>query len=146
MPTLLPPYRRSSGFSRNGESYFVSYRDPNLAETDRVYEGIPEYLRGFTVEERYMTKYIIGTVSDMDIPKNPAAKGARSLAAYMTNVSYEMLQRERDQVLGAGQEDIRALAGLTAAVLDDGNLCVIGNDSKIEESRELFTEVKNLFR
>ena len=82
----------------------------------------------------------------MDIPKNPAAKGARSLAAYMTNVSYEMLQRERDQVLGAGQEDIRALAGLTAAVLDDGNLCVIGNDSKIEESRELFTEVKNLFR
>ena len=82
-----------SGFSRNGESYFVSYRDPNLAETDRVYEGIPEYLRGFTVEERDMTKYIIGTVSDMDIPKNPAAKGARSLAAYMTNVSYEMLQR-----------------------------------------------------
>lgn len=139
-------YGCMSGFSRNGESYFVSYRDPNLAETDRVYEGIPEYLRGFTVEERDMTKYIIGTVSDMDIPKNPAAKGARSLAAYMTNVSYEMLQRERDQVLGAGQEDIRALAGLTAAVLDDGNLCVIGNDGKIEESRELFTEVKNLFR
>ena len=72
---------------RNGDAYFTSYRDPNLKSTNEIYEGIPAYLRAFDADERDMTKYIIGTVSDMDTPLNPAAKGMRSVSAYLTNIS-----------------------------------------------------------
>ena len=34
-----------SGIGRSGEGYLVSYRDPNLQETNRVYEGIVKYLQ-----------------------------------------------------------------------------------------------------
>ena len=38
--------------SRSGEGYFVSYRDPNLKETDQVFEGVADYLEQFDADER----------------------------------------------------------------------------------------------
>ena len=72
-------YGCMSSFGRNGETMLVSYRDPKLGETNRVYEGIPEYLRTFSIDDRDMTKYVIGAFSELDAPLNPAAKGARNL-------------------------------------------------------------------
>ncbi len=138
-------YGCMSGFARNGESYLVSYRDPNLGKTLEVYRNLPEYIRQFNADEREMTKYIIGTVSDLDIPRNPMETGARSMSAWMSGITEEILQRERDQVLTAGPEQIRALAPAAEALLEENALCVVGNDSRIEEERELFKEVKNLF-
>lgn len=138
-------YGCMSGFGRSGEGYFVSYRDPNLAETDQIYEGIADYLETFTVDERDMTKYVIGTVSDLDTPLNPSGKGAKGLSAYLSGVTNEMLQQERDQVLTAQPEDIRKLSGIVRAVLDTGSFCTIGNDEKIEACSALFGEIKNLY-
>lgn len=139
-------YGCMSGFGRSGEGYFVSYRDPNLAETNEIYEGIVEYLEQFDVDERDMTKYVIGTISGLDTPLTPSDKGARGLSAYLSGVTDEMLQEERDQILAAGPEDIRKLAGIVKAILGTGSMCVIGNDEKVEKNRELFGEVKNLYR
>lgn len=138
-------YGCMSGFMRNGDAYFTSYRDPNLKSTNEIYEGIPAYLRAFDADERDMTKYIIGTVSDMDTPLNPAAKGMRSVSAYLTNISYEELQRERNEVLDAQPENIKNLAGLIEAVLAQDALCVIGAEENVEAEKDMFLEVKNLY-
>lgn len=137
-------YGCMNGYSRNGDTYFVSYRDPNLGKTNEVYEGIPEYVKNFKADERDMTKYIIGTISDMDTPLNPSAKGARSMTAYLQNMTLEELQKERDQIIGATDADIRALEGHLKAVLEQNNLCVIGNEEAIQMEKAMFTEVKNL--
>lgn len=139
-------YGCMSGFGRSGEGYLVSYRDPNIRETDQVYEGIVKYLEDFDPDERDMTKYVIGAVSNLDTPLTPSVKGSRALSAYLSEVTEEMLQEERDQILSAGKEDIRALSRLVRAVLDTGSFCVVGNEDKIEAGRELFGEVKNLSR
>ena len=138
-------YGCMSGFGRSGEGYFVSYRDPNVARTNEVYENIVDYLETFDVDERDMTKYVIGTISAMDTPLTPADKGARGLSAWMSGVTDQMLQEERDQVLEAQPGDIRALAGIVKAVLDTGSLCTVGNDEKIEASRQMFGETKPLY-
>lgn len=138
-------YGCMSGFGRSGEGYLVSYRDPNLAETNRIYEGIPAYLENFTIDERDMTKYVIGTISDVDTPLTPSIKGSRGLSAYLSGVTEEMLQKEREEILSATQEDIRALAPIVQAVLDTGSLCVIGNEEKVKAQETMFKEVKNLF-
>lgn len=132
-------------FNRIGEGYFVSYRDPNLEKTLETYAGVPAYLRNFTVSERDMTKYIIGTISNIDQPMTPAAKGDRSMNLYMNHVTEEMIREERREILNATQEDIRALAGIAEAVLAKQQICVIGNETKIEEAKEVFGEVKALF-
>ena len=138
-------YGCMSNFSRLGDGYFVSYRDPNLEKTIDIYEGVPEYLRNFTVSERDMTKYIIGTMSGIDRPMTPAMKGDRSMNLYMNRISPDMIRKERNQILDAKEADIRALAELVEAVLKCEQLCVIGSEEKIEEQKELFKEVRNLF-
>lgn len=138
-------YGCMSNFSRLGEGYFMSYRDPNLEKTNVIYEEIPDYLRNFSVSERDMTKYIIGTISNIDQPMTPATKGDRSMNLYMNRVTAEMIREERNQILDAKEEDIRALADIVQAALKDNLLCVIGSEEKIEEQKSLFDEVKSLF-
>lgn len=131
-------------FLRSGESYFVSYRDPNLSDTLDVYDRIPEYIKSFSPDERDMTKYIIGTFSALDTPMNPEAKGSRSLSAYLEGITYEQIQKERNEILNAQPEYIRRLADLVEAVLKKDSICVIGNENMIKESAGLFENVEKL--
>ncbi|MFR4352869.1 MAG: insulinase family protein [Roseburia sp.] len=137
-------YGCMNNYMRNGDTYFVSYRDPNLSATNDIYRQIPVYIENFTADERDMTRYIIGTVSDMDTPLNPSAKGARSMTAYLQGLTSEDIQRERDQVLGASQEDIRALREMIASVLSDGAFCAIGNEENLTREKELFHSLESL--
>ncbi|MEZ3487471.1 MAG: insulinase family protein [Lachnospiraceae bacterium] len=134
-------YGCMSNFNRIGEGYFVSYRDPNLRRTAEVYEGVVDYLKNFTVSERDMTKYIIGTMSNIDQPMTPAIKGERSMNLYMNKVTAGMIREERNQILDATQDDIRALARVAEAVLEADQFCVIGSEEKIEECRDMFETV-----
>lgn len=134
-----------SGFTRRGDGYFTSYRDPNLSKTNEIYEGIPEYLENFQATEKEMTGYILGTFSSVDAPLTPAGKTGRSATAYFTGITEEMLQKEREEILHASQEDIRSLSGVVKAILKENAFCVIGNEEKLKEEKELFRELKNLY-
>ena len=132
------------GFSRDGNGFFTSYRDPNLMETNEIYKKAAEYVEKFTVDERDMTKYIIGTISALDTPLSPSAQGSRSFNAYLCGLSEEDVQKERDEVLCAKQENIRALAGIVKAIIDANYICVIGNETKVQEHVALFQKIENL--
>lgn len=138
-------YGCMSGIGRSGEGYFVSYRDPNVKESDQVYLGVPEYLENFDANERDMTKYVIGTISDLDTPLPPSLKGAKGLSAWYSGVTDEMLKREREEILSVTPADIRALAGIVREILKTGAVCAIGNEEKIKADSELFGEIRPLF-
>ena len=132
-------------FGKSGDCYFTSYRDPNLGKTLEIYENAAEYVRDFQADERTMTQYIIGAISELDMPMNPAAKGLRSLSSYMTGITDEQLQEERDQVLNANPEHIRELAAYIEAFMGEDCLCVVGNAQKLKSEENLFDKVENLF-
>ena len=138
-------YGCMNGYGVNGKTFFVSYRDPNVGATNSIYDGIPDYIEHFDADEREMTKYIIGTFSEIDTPLTPAAKGARSFDLAMRNVSEEFLRKDRIGVIMASKEDIKSLAPIVKAALDEDYLCVIGNDGAIEKDARLFDEIKTLF-
>ena len=131
-------------FGKSGESYFVSYRDPNLTKTIDVYEKAADTIAAFDADERTLTQYLIGAISDLDIPMNPSAAGLFSLSAYMTGLTQEMLQKERDELIAATAEDIRGLAEYIRAFMSEDFLCVVGNAEKIKEVKEIFGKVENL--
>lgn len=134
------------GFSYDGKGYFTSYRDPKLKETDEVYKNVYDYVKSFDVDERDMTKYIIGTISGLDTPLTPATKGSRSFGAYMCGIDENFLQKERDEVLETTTERIRETADIVKAIYDAGNICVIGSENQIEQNKELFKEITNLLQ
>ncbi len=132
-------------FGKSGESYFVSYRDPNLKKTIDVYEAAADYVASFDQDDRSMTQYIIGAISELDTPLNAPAKALRSLSAYMTNQTVEDLQKVRDELLATDQETIRSLAEHIRAFMQQDYLCVVGNEEKVKEEAGLFIEVRDLY-
>jgi len=138
-------YGCMNNYGRTGSAYMVSYRDPNLEKTNQIFEDSVSYTEHFEASERDMTKYIIGTISSMDTPLNPNAKGSRSMGAWMTGLTEEDVQKERDEVLSCTEKDIRALAPYLKEMLSQNHLCVIGNEEKLEEQKELFDKLESLF-
>ena len=132
-------------FGKTGDSYFVSYRDPHLKNTIDVYENAARAVAAFEGDERTMTQYVIGAISEMDTPMTPATLGAYSLGGYLTGRTEEDLQKERDEVLACTSADIRALAPFLEAFMSDEALCVIGNADKIIKNKDLFENIVQLF-
>ena len=132
-------------FMKTGDSYFVSYRDPNLKNTIDVFEKAADYIAHFDADERTMTQYIIGAISEMDTPMTPAMKGSYSLTGYMTHYSYEMAQKDRDELLSTDANTIRGLSEYIRAFMDEDCLCVVGNEENIKANSNLFGNTEYLF-
>ena len=137
-------YGCMSSYGRDGYAYFVTYRDPHLRGSIETFEGAADYVRGFDCDERTMTKYVIGAVSGMDRPMTPSMLGRYSKSCRLMGLTAEDLQRDRDQVLGCTQEDIRSLADYIDAFMSDGVLVTIGSAAKLEQAADLFGSVEAL--
>ena len=131
-------YGAFSNFKRNGNLFFGSYRDPNLKETFDIFDGTANFLENFNVTDREMDKYIIGTMSHIDMPLTPKMKGEIAYMTYLQNISYEDRQKSRDEILSARQKDIRALKNLIADVMKENNRCVFGNEEILKANRNEF--------
>lgn len=132
-------------FTKSGDSFFVSYRDPHLTRTNEVFEKAAEFIRTYDSDERAITQFVIGAIGDLDTPMTPATKGAYSLSAYMTGLTFAMVQKERDELLSADLNSIRELYRYVEAFIDYGCMCVVGSEEKIKENKEMFMEISPLF-
>lgn len=139
-------YGAMAGISRNGNMYFTSYRDPNLKETLNVYDNMKDYINGFKADKREMTKYIIGTISKLDAPLSPSSKGDRSTAYYMSGITYEDLETERNEILNTKHTDIQDLSKLVEKLMQENNYCILGNENKIKQSEEIFNNLVDVFK
>lgn len=127
-------YGALSTFGRTGNIAFISYRDPNLESTNRVYEKIPEYLKGFAATEEKMTEYIIGVIGGLDVPYTPGGEAQRAFDIYMSGLTEQAIQKARDEIIACDAEKIRSLAPLFEAVTAQNRICAIGDSAKIEAS------------
>ncbi len=138
-------YGCMSSFYRNGDAYFVSYRDPNLEKTVEVYRQAADYVKNYEADERTVTQFIIGAVSELDVPMTPQTKGSYSLGGYMTKLPMERVQKERDELLATTADTLKGLYRYIEAFMSEEYLCVVGNGDKIRENKDMFKKVEQLF-
>lgn len=131
--------------TRSGNLIFVSYRDPNLKETMTAYDETADYMRELEISDREMRKYIIGTISELDAPLSPALKGDRGAANYIRHLSFEDMKKEREEVLSTTQNDIKELANIFEDVMRKEYYCALGNESKIDECKDVFNKFMTVF-
>ena len=137
-------YGAFANFYDDGNMIFCSYRDPNLLETLNVYKELPQYLRDFTLTDREMRKYIIGTMSSLDLPMTPALRGPRAMGMYFSGAKLEDKVEFRKQVITCKPEDIVALADVVEPVLNDNHICTMGNEQKIKDAGNVFDNIVSL--
>lgn len=139
-------YGALANFSKNGNVVFSSYRDPNLKETLSIYDNMFKYIEDFNADEREMRKYIIGTISNMDSPLSPSMKGDRATTYYISGVTLEERQSERDEILSTTLDNIRQYSSLLTDSMDKNYLCVLGNEDKIRENEIQFNNLVKVFQ
>ncbi len=130
----------------NGRMAFYSWRDPHLTRTMKVYEDAVDYIANFEADEAEMTKYVIGTMSNVDMPRNPRMEGERGLTAYLTGRTFDSVQKHRDEILNITVEDMRALAEGVKAMLSQNCCCTVGSEKKVREDASHFMTVRDLLR
>ena len=117
-----------------GAFTYLSYRDPNLANTLAVYDATADYLRGLELDDDEITRAIIGAIGAIDAYQLPDAKGYTSLTRHLTGETDARLQQFRDELLGATLADFHALAGVLARVNEVGDVVVLGSGEALEKA------------
>jgi hypothetical protein len=93
-----------------------------------------------------MTKYIIGTISDLDSPLTPSMKGERATGYYIRGITESQRQKEREEVLSTTSEDINSFSTILKEVTKEDYYCVLGNETKLKDNKDIFTSLVNIFK
>lgn len=132
-------------FARSGESYMVSYRDPNLRETIKAFEGAYRYVLGYTGDADEVSRYVITTIGEVDVPFTPSLYAYRTFLMYMNGITNEMMDREREEILGTTAETIKNLAKYIKVIKDDHCLSCVGSDEAVAQESKLFLTTEPLY-
>ena len=130
--------------ARGNASAYRSYRDPNPANTLRIFKNAPDYLKAFCESEQDTEKYIIGTMGDFDPLMTAKTMARRSDMDYFTKYTDETKQRILDSILATDKKVIAESVELLEKVRDRDNVCVIGNKQAIEKCSDQLDEIFSL--
>jgi len=137
-------YGAFSGIGRNGLMYFVSYRDPNLRSTIDVFTNTSSFINDLNLDERELTKYIIGTISPLDQPLTPSLENEKMINLHFSEITHEEILKNRKEILETTLTELKSHKEMYQKIFIERNLCVVGSVNAIEEEKSLFNITKEL--
>lgn len=127
-------YGGFSSFNLNsGVFLFLSYRDPNLAQTLEIYDRTAGFLKKLDIHPDELRKSIIGAIGDMDSYLLPDAKGFTALLHWLTGYDTGTRQRVRNGILGASKADFRRLGEALDAAAPNAISAALGREDMLEK-------------
>ncbi|MBZ2174692.1 insulinase family protein [Schnuerera sp. xch1] len=137
-------YGAGINIDRTGHVTTYSYRDPNLKDTVNAYDNMVNYIENLNMNDSELTTFIIGTISRLEPAMTPHAKGQTATNRYISNVTQEDIQTNREEVLNTQLKDIKKFATLLKDTMEKNYLCVLGNENKLRQNKHLFTNLVKL--
>jgi len=113
----------------------VSYRDPNLENTLKAFDGSAEYLQNLKLGKAELEKAIIGAIGDLDTHMLPDAKGSAAVARKVLGDTEELRQQMRDEILSTTLDHFHSFADVLRAAAESGHVCVLGGNG-VREAAE----------
>ena len=136
-------YGATARFELNGLGVFASYRDPQLEKSLQAYKELASWLKTVEFPERELNKYVIGTISGMDVPLTNTMRLDKAAVQYLKQLPDALRQRIRSEVLNVTNEDLQKLGQVVEDMLSDGLICVVGGKQPIEANEALFNKIIN---
>jgi hypothetical protein len=116
---------------------FLSYRDPRLAETLKVYEEAAHWLLDAGIRPEEMEKTIIGTVGSLDRPADPSGKGYLSMIRHVAGITDANRQAFRDRVLDLSPEEfLKTVREVLIPILKESSVAVYAGEDRLARANE----------
>lgn len=131
--------------SFNESLTFVSYRDPNIKSTLEAYDNIPSWIQNLDLTDEELIQAKIGAIGLLDDSCHVSLKGSRALTRYLAHTTFDDIKKIRIELINSTLSNVKETYKLYKESLSNDTLCVIGNESKIEENKDLFKSIRNLF-
>lgn len=122
----------------------ASYRDPNLKETIEVFNNCYKFLEDINYTKEELDVFKIGALGALDFPRDASIKGYLEAINYIAGITEEDGQLVRDQLINSTLEDIKQYAEMFKKGMESNNCCVMGNEKKVTENKDLFDTVRSI--
>lgn len=134
-------YGGGISFDEGGNALMYSYRDPMLKETYATFASIPALVETTEINEYALQSYIISAYRNLTPLYDPITAG--SVAIYNKLMNKQTVKNQLiKEVLSTTTQDIRDFVPMLKQLIDQGNYCSVGNESIINENKDLFNRVK----
>ena len=117
---------------RSGVFTFTSYRDPNLLDTLKIFDGTCKFLSEVEIGQADVARSIIGTIGEIDRYQLPEAQGFTSMTRYLANESDASIQQLRAEVLAATVREFREFAGVLTELARRGRVVVMASPEVVQ--------------
>lgn len=115
---------------------YLSYRDPNLEETLKVYEGAARHLLDAGIGADELEKTVIGTLGSLDRPSDPAGKGYLAMVRHFSGITDTDRQAFRDRVLAMTPDGLlKAVRDVLVPALDMSSVAVYAGQDRLARAR-----------
>jgi len=122
----------------NGCFSFLSYRDPHLVETLRVYDEAIDSRSRQKIDREDLEMAIIGTIGAMDRPMDPAGKGFVSMIRDFAGITDEDRLKFRKGVFAVTAESLlEAARRCLLPALEAASVAVYASDDRLRKANEV---------
>jgi hypothetical protein len=121
----------------NGFFSFLSYRDPHLVETLRVYDEVIDSRARQRVDGEDLERAIIGSIGAIDRPLDPAGKGFVSMIRDFAGITDEDRLKFRKGVFAVNADSVlEAARRCLLPALETASIAVYGSDDRLRKSND----------
>ncbi|MCI9452381.1 MAG: hypothetical protein HFG83_00845 [Dorea sp.] len=130
--------------SGNGDVAFTSFRDPNAANSLEIFDKAGAALRAICESNEPLDRYIVSTIASIEPLLSVRQKGIRATQDYLGGVTWEMICRERSEILCTTKEDLMRVIYVLNQVCEKGGVCVIGGKSSLDAVSTILEQQQEL--
>lgn len=115
----------------SGVLTYFSSQDPNLSPTLDIYDGTSDFLRQTEIDDKELTRNIIGAITELDPYRLVDEQGFTSMTRYLSGDDDESRQRIRDELLSTTPAHFRAFADALDTVRREGHVVVMASEENL---------------
>ena len=131
----------SSFDSSMGLFSFLSYRDPHIVETLKVFKDAQEFYSKQEISSEEMEKAIISSIGALDKPSDPSGRGYTALIRSFSGINDDMRQQFRDNILSATPQKLKdALLNYFSKATKSASVAVYSAPEKLDEANKQLEE------
>lgn len=136
-------YGGMAGYNpESGLFSMLSYRDPQITRTLRVYEQAVDWAVRGGFSDQAVDEAVLAVFGDLDRPLSPGGKGSREFANILQGLDLETRNAYRQGVLACGRDDLARVAAryLGGAEAQSAVAVIAGPEALEQANRELGSE------
>ena len=123
----------------------VTYRDPHIKNTNKVYDNLKNYLNNLNCSKSEIEKYIIGTLSTFDRPKSNYLDFIFNISNYYNKRSNNDAVLQRNEIINTNIKNLKTVISKILKDYRKSGYTVFSNSKKIKaENNKIYKEVVKL--